>query len=184
MVEDEKEPNVDITESCQSPYTCGFWKYCTKCLPSPSVFDLYGIYLKDKINYYKRNFISYEDFENANLYINEIVNRQIDYTLHDKGVYANKEKIKKFLDTLHYPLYFLDFESQALIIPQYVGTKPFQHIPFQYSLHYIEHEGGELKQREFLGISSEDPRRAIAEALCNDIPENACILAYNKNYEC
>lgn len=184
ILDDENEPATNITESCHTPYTCGFWKYCTKCMPNPSVFDLYGVYLKNKIDYYKQNLISFEDFENANIFVNEIANRQIDYTLHDKGVYVDKEKIKEFLDTLHYPLYFLDFESQALIIPQYVGTKPYQHIPFQYSLHYIEHEGGELKHKEFLGISGEDPRRAIAEALCNDIPENACVLAYNKSYEC
>ncbi len=183
ILTDENEPNVEISESCNSPYTCGFWKYCSRNLPSPSIFDLYGIYLKDKINYYKQNIVSFEDFIKNNCHVNEIVDRQIDYTLNNKGVYANKEKIKEFLNSLHYPLYFLDFESQALIVPEYKGTKPYEHIPFQYSLHYINRKGGKLKHKEFLAVSGKDPRYAIAKSLVRDIPKNACVLAYNKDYE-
>ena len=69
-------------------------------------------------------------------------------------------------------------------VPQFKGTKPYQQIPFQYSLHYIEKEGDKLKHKEFLAVSGEDPRRAIAEALCRDIPMNVCTTAYNKSFEC
>ena len=184
LLASEKEPNIDISCNCNNPYKCGFWKYCSKHLPTPSVFDLYRLNFSKKIEYYNRNIISFEDLRSTGWYLGEIRDRQIDYALNDKGVYVDKENIKKFLDTLSYPLYFLDFETQQPIIPIYVGTKPYQQIPFQYSLHYIEHEGGELKHKEFLGISGEDPRRALAEALCNDIPAGACVLAYNKSFEC
>jgi hypothetical protein len=70
------------------------------------------------------------------------------------------------------------------IIPEFAGTKPYAQIPFQYSLHYLETPDGELKHTEFLGISGEDPRRALAEQLCRDIPMNVCTLAYNKGFEC
>jgi hypothetical protein len=51
-------------------------------------------------------------------------------------------------------------------------------------LHYIEHEGGELKHKEFLAESGVDPRRALAERLCEDIPMDVCVTAYNKGFEC
>ena len=70
------------------------------------------------------------------------------------------------------------------VIPLYPGTKPYQQIPFQYSLHYVEEPGGELKHKEFLAESGPDPRRAIAESLCRDIPRNVCVTAYNKGFEC
>jgi hypothetical protein len=70
-----------------------------------------------------------------------------------------------------------------LPIPRFDGTKPYQQVPFQYSLHYIESPNGELKHKEFLAESGDDPRRAIAESLCRDIPENVCVLAYNKSFE-
>lgn len=184
LLESDKEPNIDISCNCNSPYKCGFWKYCSKHLPTPSVFDLYRLNFSKKIEYYNRNIISFEDIKNTGWFLGPIRDRQIDYALDDKGVYVNKEKIKEFLNTLSYPLYFLDFETQQPIIPIYKGTKPYQQIPFQYSLHYIEKECGELKHKEFLGISGEDPRRTLAEALCNDIPADACVLAYNKSFEC
>ena len=69
-------------------------------------------------------------------------------------------------------------------VPEFNGTKPYQQITFQYSLHYIEQPGGELKHTEFLAKSDgNDPRRELAEALCGDIPEDACILAYNDPFE-
>ena len=184
LLEDKNEPNIDISCNCNSPYKCGFWKYCSKHLPKPSVFDLYRLNFSKKIEYYNRGIISFDDLEKTGWFLGDIRNRQIEYALHDKGVYVDKENIKKFLDTLSYPLYFLDFETQQPIIPLYKGTRPYQQIPFQYSLHYIENKGGELKHKEFLGISGEDPRRGLAEALYNDIPAGACVLAYNKKFEC
>lgn len=184
LLESEIEPNIDISCDCNTPYKCGFWKYCSKHLPTPSVFDLYRLTFSKKIEYYKRNIVSFKDIQNTNWYLKDIQNRQIDYALNDKGIYIDKENIKKFLDTLSYPLYFLDFETQQPVIPIYKGTRPYQQIPFQYSLHYIEKEGGDLKHKEFLGISGQDPRRPLAEALCKDIQANACILAYNKSFEC
>ena len=37
--------------------------------------------------------------------------------------------------------------------------------------------------KEFLAIPGNDPRREVAERLCQDIPENACVLAYNMTFE-
>ena len=96
----------------------------------------------------------------------------------------DKDGIRDFLDTLSFPIYFLDFETMQPVIPQFPGTKPYAQIPFQYSLHYIEYEGGPLLHKEFLAESGENPLRAIAERLCEDIPKNVCVTAYNKAFEC
>lgn len=126
LLEDKNEPNIDISCNCNSPYKCGFWKYCSKHLPKPSVFDLYRLNFSKKIEYYNRGIISFDDLEKTGRFLGDIRNRQIEYALHDKGVYVDKENIKKFLDTLSYPLYFLDFETQQPIIPLYKGTRPYQ----------------------------------------------------------
>ncbi len=105
------------------------------------------------------------------------------FTTTNQEPYIDKDGIRDFLNTLSYPLYFLDFETMQQVIPQYKGTSPYDQIPFQYSLHYIEHEGGELKHKEFLAESGVDPCRAIAERLCEDIPMNVCVTAYNKGFE-
>ncbi len=110
--------------------------------------------------------------------------RQVEYGVTEKGDYIEKENVRAFLCKLSYPLYFLDFETLMPTIPKYIGTKPFAQIPFQYSLHYIEREGGELKHKEFLAEPGTDPRRPLAEQLCKDIPKDVCVTAYYKAFEC
>lgn len=178
------EPDIDLSVSCNNPYKCAFWNYCTRDLPSPSVFDLYRMRFSDKIIRYRKGLISFEDLLGDHTIKNEKQLRQIQYALSDKGTYVDKNGIRDFLDTLSYPLYFLDFETMQPVVPQFVGTRPYMQITFQYSLHYIEEEGGELKHKEFLAESGLDPRRALAEQLCRDIPMNVCITAYNKAFEC
>ena len=184
ILQSDTEPDIDLDLHCNKPYRCGFWKYCSRNLPEPSVFNLYRIKFKDAISFYKEGITSYEQLEADPRIKNLTQLKQIDYELHDKGTYTDKAVISEFLDQCTYPLYFLDFETEQPVIPKYIGTKPYQQIPFQYSLHYIEKEGGELKHKEFLGISGQDPRRALAEQLCEDIPYDACTMAYNKMFEC
>ncbi len=135
----------------------------------------------DKLKYYRQGLVTYEDIKNDKL--TPVRRIQVDSALADTP-HIEADKIKAFLDTLTYPMYFLDFETMQQVIPEYDGTKVYQQITFQYSLHIIEKEGGELIHKEHLGISGTDPRRALAEQLCQDIPMDVCTLAYNKSFEC
>ncbi len=179
-----EEPAIDLSVNCQKPYQCAFWNYCSRHLPKPSVFDLYRMRFDKKIAYYHRGQASFESLLAEPTIKSEKQQRQIEFALFDRPPYIDREKIRDFLKKLSYPLYFLDFETMQPVIPLYVGTHPYSQIPFQYSLHYIEKEGGELKHEEFLAESGEDPRRALAERLVHDIPMNVCVTAYNKAFEC
>lgn len=55
-------------------------------------------------------------------------------------------------------------------------------IPFQYSLH-IEYEDGTLEHREYLAEDGSDPRELLAQKLCEDIPREVTVLAYNMGFE-
>lgn len=180
VISKDAEPEKDLNENCCG---CEFWGYCAKHVPTPSVFDLYRMNFSNKIAYYREGIISYEDLQKSNRIDNPIRIMQLDGALHDK-TFINKDGIRTFLKTLSYPLYFLDFETMQQTIPDIVGTRPYQQIPFQYSLHYIEKEGGNLKHKEFLAESGKNPLRDVAERLCQDIPENVCTIAYNKSFEC
>ena len=180
----DTEPNTDVGPQCRDPYECAFWGYCTKDLPTPNVFDLYRIGFEKALKHYKCGQVSYNDL----LFDSSITNtkqiRQMMHQVSEQKDEIDKDGIRDFLDTLSYPIYFLDFETTQVVIPEYKGVKPYQQIPFQYSLHYIEYEGGPLLHKEFLAESGTDPRRAIADRLCEDIPMNVCVTAYNKAFEC
>lgn len=108
---------------------------------------------------------------------------QIDFEIHNKEDKIDKENIQDFMNTLTYPIYFLDFETFGQAIPEYDGVSPYMQIPFQYSLHYIEEENGKLQHKEFLAEPGIDPRRKLAERLVQDIPKNVCVTAYNMGFE-
>ena len=187
VLEQENEPCRNIGVHCSSPYQCEFWKYCTMqagldlANDKATVFDIYRLSAKKKFEYFDRGLVTFKDICCEKL--NDKQRTQVDCTLNGSD-YINKAGIKDFLDKATYPLYFLDFESMQPALPQWDGTRPYMQVCFQYSLHYIEHEGGELKHKAFLAPSDGgDPRRSLAEALCRDIPMNVCTMAYNDPFE-
>ena len=184
-----KSPPTSRATTCLytaiSPYPCAFWKYCSRHVPSPSVFDLYRLPFKKKRSpTTSKEWPALTSCCTVPTSRGDKQLRQIEYALADKGTYLDKPAIRDFLRLLRYPLYFLDFETIQPAVPQYVGTRPYTQIPFQYSLHYIESEGGALQHKEFLAQPGTDPRRALAEQLCADIPFGVCTTAYNKQFEC
>lgn len=178
---DAKEKNEPLSINCFEPYPCPYFNYCTGHLPINNIFSVKRMRTKDKLKFYNQNIISYEDLLKED--IDNKLKVQIDYELNDKKPIINKDKIKKFLNTLSYPLYFLDFETFQEAIPKYDGIRPYQQIPFQYSLHYYEKENGLLYHKEFLAEAGIDPRRKLAESLVRDIPKDVCTLAYNMSFE-
>ena len=206
VVNSEQEPDMDLSECCMKPYKCAFWDYCKQKhhVPTPSVFDVYGgkgrggFTFKKKLDCFRQGLVTFEDLRQTE--IGPIQNMQIEAALTGKE-FVNPEGIRKFLDRLSYPLYFLDFETMQDAVPRYDGAKVYAQITFQYSLHIKERESvstfvdaGKLKytktanyitHREFLAPNDgSDPRRPLAEQLCRDIPMDACTLAYNKMFEC
>ena len=108
--------------------------------------------------------------------------RQVETAYYHKPDEIDKAAVNEFLRTLSYPIYHLDFETFQMPVPEWEGCRPYEQLPFQYSLH-IEYEDGRLEHKEFLAQEGTDPRRALAESLCNDIPMNVCGLAYNMSFE-
>lgn len=175
------EPAETIDLHCNRPYPCAYFGHCTQGIVEPNVFNLYRMDFKKKCELYNQGKIGFKDLVNEKL--SETQRIQVETYLNDTELVTPQE-IRTFLQKLTYPLYFLDFETMQMAVPEYEGTKPYQQIPFQYSLHWIEEEGGDLKHSEFLGNSVDDPRRALAEKLCSEIPMGKCTTAYNKGFEC
>jgi hypothetical protein len=67
--------------------------------------------------------------------------------------------LSKELSKLDHPVYFMDFESLYPAVPRYKGMRPYDHIPFQWSVHRQKTLGAEPEHFEFLAGDAEDPRR-------------------------
>ncbi len=180
-MEYEEEQHEEIDEKCFKPYDCPFFEYCSRKLEHPNVFDITVTPGLTGLKFYKNGIYSFEDMLNTK--ISDKQRQRIEFELYDKPDYIDKDKIREFLDTLSYPLYFLDFETYQMPVPLYDRAKPYEPIPFQYSLHYIKGKNGKLEHREYLAEVGGDPRRKLAEELVKDIPIDVCTVAYNMSFE-
>ena len=176
---ENEQPNIEISQNCKSS-KCQLFEYCHSHLPKPNVFDIYdmrGCYSK-----IKKGIITFEDVINNNIKLGKYQKVQIESYLNNITLTVDKEAVNSFLNKLKYPIYHLDFESITPPVPLSDNAWPYEQITTQYSLH-IEHEDGSLDHKEFLG-DSVDPRREIALQLCEDIPMDSCVMAFNKSFEC
>ena len=154
-----------------------------KDLPEYSIYNISRLNKKKKVDLLQQG-------------ITDVQAVPVDYPLSDKQslqvqvaqsgeVLIDKEAIREQLDNLTYPLYFLDYETFNFAIPNYPGYKPYQQVPFQYSLHIVHEPAGELQHKEFLSFSKVDPAKELAEALSKDIaPDGGSIIVWNKGFEC
>lgn len=176
-----EEPDVDIGAHCSTPFACDFVHHCWQHVPSPSVFELYRAGAK-AWGFYERGQLALADLDESQFHGRARL--QIEGAKYGREV-IRRDKIAAWLATADYPLYFLDFETtgMSLGIPVYDGTRPYQQIPVQYSLHVLEHPNASLQHYEYLPDFSQDPREALAEALCAQIGAAGSVVAYFKGFE-
>ncbi len=173
-------PDIDIGGHCDKPFSCDFSSHCWKHIPSPSVFNLYWMNWSKKFEMYYKGMITYADIP-SDFRLNDTQRLQVE-TAKTKEPYIDKDIIKDFLGTIKYPINFFDFETFQNAIPRFDKQRPYQQIPFQYSLHIL-HEDGMMEHKEFLGDENSDPRDDLIVQMLNDITETGSIVAYNQSFE-
>lgn len=94
-----------------------------------------------------------------------------------------KDKIKAFLNTFTYPLYFFDYETLSGAVPMFDGMSPYKDYPFQYSLHVIEHEGASVAHFEYLHAEASNPMPGLLAQMKKDLGSKGTILTWNMGYE-
>jgi hypothetical protein len=94
-----------------------------------------------------------------------------------------QEQVKQFLGELKYPLYFLDYETLMSLVPYFDGHRPYQQVPFQYSLHILQSPDAELEWREYLHRDNSDPARPLTEQLIKDVGDAGTVLVWYEGFE-
>jgi Domain of unknown function(DUF2779) len=87
------------------------------------------------------------------------------------------------LSTLRYPICFMDFETLFPALPRFAGMRPYDHIPFQWSVHRHDEPGLPIEHYEFVADDNSDPRPRFIESLCRAIRGAGNIVVYNQSFE-
>ena len=174
-------PEIDIGPYCSDPYDCDFKGHCWTHIPDDSIFTVARLGKKKKFELYDGGTIRIEDIPET-FPLNSTSKSHVDCHVHNRSI-IEKDRIGSFVKSLSYPLYFLDFETISSAIPPFDNTRPYQAIPYQYSLHIKSSPQSDLDHTGFLADAGTDPRLPLIESLLSDTSEPGDILAYNSSFE-
>jgi len=173
-------PAIDIGPHCSAPYACDFHGHCWGHIPEDSVFEIGRLSGAKQFDLYRQGMVRQSDVPVQRL--SEKQRHQVESTM-KQGNTLKKEEVRQFLDALRYPICYLDFETVNPAIPLFDASRPFQMIPFQYSLHVQPSAGAALVHHEFLAQPGVDPREELTATLLWQIPEGATVIAWWKTFE-
>ena len=169
-------PNILVGKQCKNPHDCAFLSYCQKGLPEHYIMELPRIsealltsLQAEGINDIRNIPGSFPGLNTVQKLVRECI---VNNVCHIDG------KISEELHSLEYPINFLDFETFNPPLPIYIGTHPWQVIPFQWSNHILEKDGN-LRHEEYLHDGVDDPRKLLAEKLLKTLGTRGSIIVYS-----
>ena len=171
-----KPPDAEPFKNCGQ---CDYWDKCTTDKPDDWVIQVPGV-----------GGATYKKMKGYG--IEAISDIGDDYPLSPKQVIAcqtvmsGQEYVSsglgKALKKYALPAYYLDFETFFPAIPLYPGTRPYETLAFQWSLHHVN-RNGKVSHQEFLATGDVDPRRAFTESLIHALRLNKQPVIVYSGYE-
>ena len=171
-----KVPDIAPGRHCIDPVTCEYFERCNPPRPNDHVGYLPRIHASAMEELEEMGVESIKDIPN-DFELSEIQRRAA--TCVQTGEPWFDPKLRDVLGGLVYPLYFADFETVNPAIPRYVGMRPYDHLPFQWSVHVQRQPGAETEHYEFLAEHASDPRRDFITSLCAALGESGSIAVYS-----
>jgi hypothetical protein len=179
IIQEEKPAEImeSISKHCNKPHECALKRDCWGTLPKYNVLQLtnWRVYWK----LFDEGITDINDIEDGFKLVDkdEIIKEAVE----ENKTKISIEHIKHFMKSLQWPLYHFDFETFDTAVPMFDKSRPYQKMPFQYSLH-IQHKDGKLEHHEFLA-EGDDPRLALLESLKPIIGTKGDVIVYNQSFE-
>ncbi|PQJ29745.1 DUF2779 domain-containing protein [Rubritalea profundi] len=175
------EPEIGCGTQCHSPFTCPFLAHCSREDGKAE----HPLSLLPNFHGKKANLLAEQGVvELADVpkdFLSEIQQRVQQCTLSGE-TYFDSEATVEELSQYGFPAYFLDFETSNSAVPMWKGTRPYQQLPFQFSVHVLD-EDGTFTQESFLDLSGNDPRLGFTESLLQNCGNSGPIFVYNIAFE-
>lgn len=179
LLERPEPPDTPIGPHCVEPYDCPFKSLCWRDLPKPSVFDLPGLWeerwkLLDEGHVYPLA-PTFPALEGVDA-------RRLD-ALRSGKRWVDAAAVREAVQAWGWPRYYLDFETVGSALPVFPGTRPYEQVPFQFSLLIQDAPGATLREVAYLHDDARDPRPGLVKALAPSLGTSGPIVAYNMKFE-
>ena len=176
-----EEPAIPMGPQCSDPFDCPFAGWCSRGEP---VVECPLSWLPN-FNGPRRaavEALGITDLrEVPDAYLSELQKHVRDVTISGE-TWFDREGAAAALAPHGFPAWFLDFETVMMPVPIWKGTRPYQQIPFQFSLHRLG-EDGTRRHEAFLDLSGDDPSAALAASLVAKTGASGPVFAYNAKFE-
>lgn len=175
------EPEIAVGAHCNAPSECGFSDYCHRDVVQPE----HPLHWLPHFSAKKQEMLAEQGVNDLRGVPDHLLNakqsRVKQHTL-AKTVFFDAAGAASDLAPHGFPAYFLDFESIQLAVPIWKGTRPYQQVTFQFSLHTLT-ESGPLTHTAFLDITGKDPSEPFATALIATCGDSGPVFVYNAGFE-
>ena len=173
-------PEGLVGPHCTDPYDCPLQGECWSFLPEDSVFTLY------RIGRRAYGLLEAGIMSIAGLAADVQLTREQEIQracLADGMPHVEPMAIHSFLRRLRYPVHYLDFETIGTAIPLYDGVRPYQQVPFMFTVQVVRSPGAAPEQHAYLADPGNDPRPGLVAALRAAIGEEGSIVSFNAPFE-
>jgi hypothetical protein len=175
----KKPPGSKVGQHCKEPYECPVVA-CWEALPQNNVLQLYRGESK-AFDLLDQGVCFLKDIpESVRLSDAQKIQKWCDTNACE---HVDSPSIGSFVQLLKYPVHYLDFETFSSAVPLLDGTRPYQQVPFQFSLHIVDRPGAMAWHFGYLADGRCDPRPAFFEELRKAIGSKGSIVVYNQKFE-
>ncbi len=99
------------------------------------------------------------------------------------GRSVDRDALANFLSKIEYPVHYFDYETTQSLVPPWDGTRPYQQVPFQYSLHVQPKTGAEVEHLEYLHRDATNPMPPLLERLREDMGDKGSVVVWYAGFE-
>jgi hypothetical protein len=170
-------PDISIGACCSDPYDCPV-TCCWEELPENNIFSLYrgG---KKCFDLFYGGILNIRDIPaQVKLNRSQEIQKWCDI---NQAPHIESQPLRDFLRDVSPPVHYLDFETINPAVPLFDGVRPYQQVPFQFSLHIAD--GLNMRHFSFLADGPEDPRPGFLRRLKESIGPAGSIVTYNQSFE-
>ena len=178
LIADASPPDIPPGDHCFTPYECPYYAHCTRDRVSPDhgIGELPWLRASRRVQLEDAGIEEIRDIpdEFPLTGLQRVVRRAV--REQDAVVHGN---ISEKLAGLAPPVRYLDFETFAPAIPRFAGTRPYDSVPFLFSVH-TERNGSAPDHTDYLHRQDDDPRPELADRLLEAVGSEGSICMYSR----
>ena len=170
-------PDLPPGPHCTHPVTCEFFEQCNRPRPDDHIGYLPRLHASAVEELEELGVESIRDVPD-DFELTEIQRRAATCVQTGEPWY-DIDGLTTQLAGLKYPICYMDFESVNRAIPRFPDMRPYDQLPFQWSVHVLRKPDARPEHHEFLATDTTDPRREFITSLCSALGKSGSIVVYS-----